>query len=667
MEYFNNVLCVSGPELIPAIIPINTYKSWQYRRKINVVRRACLSVPALIEYDSLPTEVKAAFTEKYGDIRETAKNKSFKDSVITDPAAIRFYSNYTFNGGLKLKPAKIAEYTINASVLNRINEIINNRIALRKALGGNTRDVWGILAEQVAAVKESLGHTLPENKTRLKAKLNDYKKDGYIALIHKGFCNNNSRKVSVQIERLILSLYSMPNRPFMSSVYDLYIQFIGGALEVADVETGEMFDRKDFCNEDGTPIVLSETTVKRYLTNPLNRVSVDSRRMGKLEFSSAHRPHHHRHRPFFSFSKISMDDRDLPRKTKNGQRVKAYYAYDLASGAVIGASYSYDKDLNLINECFRDMFRFIERNGWGMPLEVEVEHHLMNKIEKDLNDMFKFVRFCAPANSQEKGAEHMNRAKKYSVEKSNHIGIGRWWARSEAYRTRTEKVNDEFTEPTYDYSNIVADDKADIIEYNNALHPNQKLYKGMTRLDVLRACMNPQATNINRAVIMRVIGEHTTTSVRRSQYLRVQYNDYQLSHPAILGRLLPGNRRVDAYYLPDDNGEVKEVYIYQNDCYLDKCTLIDSYNEAKAEQTDEDRKEYTKQAKYVSTFDKMVKDFKPGRVGIISKEVKDMIIDMTVEVAPSIPQEPEANLSENWDSWEDYTDEDIQKIALQNL
>lgn len=667
MEYFNNVLCVSGPELIPEIVPVNTYKSWQYRGKIRVLRRACFSVPALIEYDSLPKDVKAAISEKYGDVKETMKYKNFKDSIITDPAALRFYSDYTFNEGQKLKPAKIAEYTVNASVLNRINEIINNRIALRKALGGNTRDVWGILAEQVVAVKESLNHTLPENKTRLKAKLNQYKKSGYIALIHKGFCNNNSRKVSAQIEKLILSLYSMPNRPFMASVYDLYIQFIGGALEVADVETGELFDRQDFCNEDGTPIILSETTIKRYLTNPLNRVSVDSRRMGKLEFSSAHRPHHHRHRPFFSFSKISMDDRDLPRKTKNGQRVKAYYAYDLASGAVIGASYSYEKDLNLITNCFRDMFRFIDRNGWGMPLEVEVEHHLMNKIQNELNSMFQFVRFCAPGNSQEKGAEHMNRAKKYGIEKANHVGIGRWWARSEAYRIRTEKVNDEYTEPTYDYSTIVADDKADIIKYNNALHPNQKLYKGMTRLDVLRACMNPNATVINRAVIMRVIGEHTKTSVQRSQYLQVQYNDYQLSHPAVLGRLLPGNRRVDAYYLPDNNGEIKEVYIYQNDCYLDRCVKISTYNEAKAEQTAEDHREYTKQAQYVSVFDKMVKDFKPGRVDIISKDMKDVFIDTSVEVAASLPPEPETILSDSWDSWENYTDEDIQKIALNNL
>lgn len=673
MEYYNNVLCVSGSELFSAGIKAGTYNSWATRGKINVIRRACYATPALIEFNSLPTPARSVITEKYGEIEDAMKRKAFKDSIKTDAAALRFYSEFCLADGRKLTPDKIAEYTINASVLNRVNEIINNRVVLRKALGGSVRDVWGCLADQVAEVKAELKHTLPENVTRLKTKLKEYRDMKYRALIHKGFCNDNSRKVSLNIERLILALYSRPNRPFMASVFEDYNKFIAGTLDVVDVATGELFDRKDFTNEDGTPIVLSDATIKNLINNPENRIAVDSKRMGKLEFSSAHRPHHHRHRPNFSFSKISMDDRDLPRKSDNGKRVKAYYSYDLTSGCVIGASFSYDKDLSLIYDCFRDMFQFINRNGFGMPLECEVEHHLMNKIEGQLNTMFKYVRFCNAGNSQEKGAEHMNRAKKYTVEKKNHNDIGRWWARGEAYRTRTERINDEYAEKTYSYAALVADDKADIKEYNNALHPNQKLYKGMTRLDVLKAYMNPDAirfdsmTPADRAHFVKVIGEQTKTSIQRNQYLQVQYSDYQLSSPAILGSLRPNNRTVTAYYLPDENGEVKDVYIYQGENFIDYCQKITAYNEAKAEQTPADRKAYTEQSKYVSAFDKLVKESRPGRVELIDNDLKDSIMNAEVIIAAPVDMEqPALNDWQNND-WDNFDPEDIRKEALRTL
>ncbi len=37
---------------------------------------------------------------------------------------------------------------------------------------------------------------------------------------------------------------------------------------------------------------------------------------------------------------IVLSDRDLPRPMKDGNRVKAYYAYDVVSGAVVGYAYN---------------------------------------------------------------------------------------------------------------------------------------------------------------------------------------------------------------------------------------------------------------------------------------------------------------------------------------
>ena len=141
----------------------------------------------------------------------------------------------------------------------------------------------------------------------------------------------------------------------------------------------------------------------------------------------------------------------------------------------------------LVVECFRDMFRLIERNGWGIPAGIEVENHLMSEYREGFLQAgvaFNFVRFCAPQNSQEKYAEPLNGAKKRSVIHKNHEGIGRFYGKGK-WRVESRKVSDE-TNDTYEdrayfgYDELVADDRRDNAEWNHSLHPNQKRYPGMT-------------------------------------------------------------------------------------------------------------------------------------------------------------------------------------------
>ena len=128
--------------------------------------------------------------------------------------------------------------------------------------------------------------------------------------------------------------------------------------------------------------------------------------------------------------------------------------------------------------------------------------------------------------------------KKYGVEKRSQVGIGRWYARLEANRPKEEKVYDEFNntykEATYTYEQLVADDIRAIHEYNNALHPNQKLYPGLTRWEVLCRYQNPDLAPVDKALLYRFIGEEVRTSIRRSKYCRVHYEDYALPSPELI-------------------------------------------------------------------------------------------------------------------------------------
>ena len=113
----------------------------------------------------------------------------------------------------------------------------------------------------------------------------------------------------------------------------------------------------------------------------------------------------------------------------------------------------------------------------------------------------------------------------------------------------------------------------------------------------------------------------------------------------IIEKLEPRNYKVDAYYLPDADGTINEVYIYQNGRYIATCKPVARYNENTAEQTEYDKAAYTEQSKYVAQFDKMMKDGKIKRVGILAKEEAKLITEVQAEAVPLPAQAEEEDYS----------------------
>lgn len=641
MEYFNNILCITQPELLE-VMSKPAYDQLVNRRKVQVAQRACRGRKALIVFDSLPGKYRLAVKERKPDISTMPLQEWLRANYTPDAEARSYFSAFRFDNGSALPAEKINEYTVNASVIKAVLRLMASANALRRV----GRIGWDSMAETITYFKREFGHTLPESMLRFRKKVAQFKREGYACLISGRFQNQNSRKVNYKIERLILSLDSLPERPFNTTVAEMYNQFVCGELNVYDPETGELFDPEEFTDKEGEPIALSETTVANYLNNPKNRALRSKLHDSAWDFNNRYRPHHKRKAPVWAFSKISLDDRDLSRKMADGNRVKAYYAYDVASGCVVGYAYNRLKTADLFIDCVRNMFRLIDHQGWNCPAEVEVEHHLVNNFADGLiraGVVFPFVRWCNPGNSQEKRAEHFNRVKKYGVEKRSQVGIGRWYARLEANRPKEEKVYDEFNntykEATYTYEQLVADDIRAIHEYNNALHPNQKLYPGLTRWEVLCRYQNPDLAPVDKALLYRFIGEEVRTSIRRSKYCRVHYEDYALPSPELIGRLAPNDYTVEAYYLPDEQGNVPEVYIYQHGAYIATCRRIEAYNEATAEQTERDREAYAEQAKYNAQFDAMMAREKICKVRLLPGDVPAHEEPEIVEAAPAAPPE----------------------------
>lgn len=626
MEYYGNRLCISARELVDGgIMSVPNYKAMSNRGRIDVVRRGggAAGQYALVAVDSLPRDYKAKVQALYPDGDLTHLKGWVCSNYETDQAAVVFFHDKS-KTGVELPQDKIHEYVVNASVLNCCIRLYERAATAQKLFGGKYN--WEQMAKAIEALREEYGHTLPASTLRFRKKVNEYKRDGYGCLISGKFGNQSARKVDYRTERLILSLAVLPNKPYNSTTHDNYLSFVCGELDVFDLKTGELFNPNDWTDpKTGEPKELSESTICNYLNKPANKVLIEQSLTSWTTFMHEQMPHMHRHGGNFSLSQITMDDVDLTRKLRDTkQRVHAYYAYDVVSQCVVGASYARKKDEGLVVDCFRDMFRLIDKMGWGMPAGIEVENHLMSQYKDGFlqaGTAFPFVRFCAPQNSQEKYAEPLNGAKKRSVIHKNHEGIGRFYGKGK-WRQEYKKVSDETNElyedkEYFSWEQLVEEDRRDSYEWNHQLHPNQKKFPGMTRWDVLCECVNPTLQPLDKLTLARYIGERVDTSIRRNSTVKVCYEDWWLSDTSVLEKLRPNDYKVTAYWLPDEEGKPTGVFIFQGDKYIDQVEKVKTYNRVMAEQTEKDTVNYIEQRKKIAKFSKYVKDHAIDKVGIL--------------------------------------------------
>ena len=602
-------------------------KYYYHRKKLNVLNnKGCRSNNAIISYnsiESLPYNIKSKVDSKLealgefptvkglSSVDEAPKPSLFESYIKDDAVALDFFSKHD---GEKLTAEKVQEHYLNAKILNAFHDLLTERTRWINAKGSGKLKRKSVFVTVLGDLKllntEKYPHTLPLTERNLRPKYKQYIAEGYRCLLHGNDGNQHTRIVTDRTENLLLALHRGCDEDamFKEEVHAKYIDFIYGNVEFYDKDTGEMYKPEDFYH-NGKPRAISQATVWNYLEGVVNSTATYADRLGNFDYMNKMHPKVLRKSGEYSLSKVSMDDSAMSRKIAGGW-VNRYHAFDVVSGYWFRPVYCVRRKPTIadVEQVFRNMFCEVELLGMAVPGEIDVERFLMKDIAW-LSEVFPFVTFNKTASS--KRAEHSIKSLKYGVSHKNKHTRGRWYAKKEGYKSIRYKVDGDFVQTEYNPQTIIMDDLSDIDEHNNSLHPNQGKYAGMTRRDVFLSCVNPNLAKYEKRLIYKHIANETKNiTIYNNDVILLNNGQYCLENYDMLDKLKPNNYKVDAYWLPNDDGYVSEAFLYQNEIYIGRVFNKNelAYNECKVEQTEDDLAKQLEQFKRNAQFSKKIKD-----------------------------------------------------------
>ena len=550
----------------------------------------------LIDYDTLPPYIQKELADPRVD------DHLLERFYQRDQSAVAFYSDFRYPDGARLLPDALERYVTNASVMNALILLHNERMIERKNKNKSTRGLLGILAHDADTFNETLRkkynteHNIPTSK-RFNAAFKDFKKHSYISLIKdiKGKSRLNALKVTEDVQALLNSLFAeQSHKPSPTEIAAQYEAFLDGSFEIINNSTGEIYNPADYPE-------LSESSVRAFLTSWESTIGTHAKRNGnRQQLMQKFTPYHSFEKPTFAGSIISVDDRQPPFEYEPGKRMWFYNAIDLASGAFVAWVYGKSKE-GIILEFYRQLVRNYHDWGFNLPAEIEGEISLnVNYQDSFLKEgnMFEFVRLHANS-ARSKRIEAYYKPLRYQFEKQRPGWLARPFALSEPNQISNVKKE------IIPYKELTQQCLYDLQLWNNTSHHT---HKNMSKWDYFVQNQNPNLRPTNYNMILPLLGHHEQSSCnagivrfRRRLWLLGDQSEIQTGEALIQLMKTVEGKSFDIYWLDGNQGEVIKAFIYQDGRQI--CELIQKPmpNKATIERTSEDAAAMDIMARYTAT------------------------------------------------------------------
>lgn len=543
-----------------AVMSRACYDKLVQRKIINVVRPGKgLDHCALVDYDSLPSRFKQRFIRIYGD-PHMAKNE--ENDIRIDTEARSFFEEYCLPDGTHIKGDKIAEFTLNASVLNVLIDMEKTQGVQRRLHGNSTPINWPPIYEACEELRTNYGHTLPRNVARLRDKIREYKREGYGALVSGHLVNANAGKLTGKAGDYVIAL-----KRCKTPVY-----------------TNAQIFRK--YNEDavrmGFKPVKTEATITAFLNRPENMIRWKDAVIGDTKAKMQ----------YTRMNSTILPDMPNALWYGDGTRLNLFYkAYvdgryqlatlnvyeviDAASEVFLGCHISNTESFETLYEATRNALEF----AGCKPYEYVTDNQGGTKRADALLWLKKVAtlfRTTAPHQAPAKTIESVfGRFQQEVLHQEWFYTGGNITAKSES-----AKIHREFIEKNIDklptYNEVVEIYMNARKRWNEMAHPNVKLYAGRSRMEVYTAKVNPEAVPLTDAIRRDLFWVTTAKPATFTNYgilftvagEKLQYEVFDNDgNPDLLWRRDNTGR---SFYVSYDPHDLSQVRLMTRDQYGDR-------------------------------------------------------------------------------------------------
>lgn len=505
MEIYQGHICVTYSELTDAgnggpVMSVPNYKALCRKRHMNIIRPGKgLGSYALIVWSTVPERFKMKYIAKYGD--QEKKLLAAEKELKTDDKAYEYFSGEE----LGLAADKRDEYTLNASVLNRLVQCIEDQKLSRKLSNSTTPIAWDGIVNESERLRQENHHTLPKSEARLKDKIRQYRKEGYACLISGRLSNANSVKLSDEGREIIIAM--------KRSQFPVYTNM-------------QIFTRyNEIAAERGWKVLKSPST----LTNYLKTVQKDwiggayGERAAKKLLSRRHTTILPQMRDSIWYgdgTKINLYYRAMVDGKWKAATLEVFEVVDAYSEVLLGYKIGAHENFDMMYWAYRHAIEF----AGHFPVELVHDNQGGSKdstAQAWMSRIARFCRPCTPENPTSKTIEAIfGRFQSQVLHQRWNYSGGNITAKSQKSRVDTARILANVQSlPTYDeLVEIYAQARE---EWNRMPHPKY----GRPRIDCYMESSNAESTVLNPAVHRDIFWLTTKdASVFTADGIRIQVN-----------------------------------------------------------------------------------------------------------------------------------------------
>lgn len=422
----------------------SNYYKMKSKKQIIVLQRSTPDMSAIVDYETMRSDIKQQYDLLNGDPRATLATQSQKslleEAIVFSNDAFEFYTTkYRYDGGKKLPDGKIDEYTLNVRVLEAILYLKDEHRKDVIGTSGPRVNMWKnlcTLSNELLALRDPHGkplfpHTLPQNAASLKRKCQEYedacrisREEGYRYLIHKNFGNKSAAVVKDEESEAILhKLISLHNNLNSVQIMEEYNK------------VAEILDK---------PLINSPVTVDNY-KKKMELTTMQGRK-GKKVVANTRKMQIHREAPTQALTYWTLDgwtaellyqkkvpagkgaDGQRCMKTTYTNRKTIVYVMDACCKYPVGYAIGDNESPALIREALRNAVRHTKElfGKRYKPLQLQSDNYAKKTLTPFYQAMTKYYTPAAVGNAKAKIIEpHFHYLNvQYCQKQANWSGFG---------------------------------------------------------------------------------------------------------------------------------------------------------------------------------------------------------------------------------------------------